>query len=309
MKGIDISGWQENLDLSKIKADFVIIKATEGVNHVSKSCDKHFQQALKLGKKLGIYHFARNSKNSAKDEANYFIENTRGYIGSAIPILDWEDKKSDVSWAKEWLELVERAYGCKPMIYMSSSVVNDYDWSEVAKENYGLWVAQYKDYGKDYNYDMSNSGEKPVVKYWDFYAMWQWTSVGRLDGYDGNLDCDEFYGDEKVWDKYVGENPNPVRRTPREVAEDIVSGIGYWGNGEERKINLAAKGYDYNEVQGIVNELMGYKPEPEVKYYTVKSGDNLSSIASKLGTTVNKLVKDNNIKNPNLIYPNQKLKY
>lgn len=42
-------------------------------------------------------------------------------------------------------------------------------------------------------------------------------------------------------------------------------------------------------------------------YYTVKSGDNLSTIASKLGTTVNSLVSKNNITNRNLIYPGQKL--
>lgn len=42
--------------------------------------------------------------------------------------------------------------------------------------------------------------------------------------------------------------------------------------------------------------------------YTVKKGDTLTSIAKKYKTTVNKLVKLNNIKNKNLIYPGQKLK-
>lgn len=42
--------------------------------------------------------------------------------------------------------------------------------------------------------------------------------------------------------------------------------------------------------------------------YTVKKGDTLSAIAKKYGTTVDKLVKDNNIKNPNLINIGQKIK-
>ena len=42
--------------------------------------------------------------------------------------------------------------------------------------------------------------------------------------------------------------------------------------------------------------------------YTVKKGDTLSGIASKYGTTYQKIAKDNNIANPNLIYPNQVLK-
>ena len=43
--------------------------------------------------------------------------------------------------------------------------------------------------------------------------------------------------------------------------------------------------------------------------YTVRSGDNLSSIASRLGTTVQSLVSMNSISNPNLIYAGQTLNY
>lgn len=43
--------------------------------------------------------------------------------------------------------------------------------------------------------------------------------------------------------------------------------------------------------------------------YTVRPGDTLSAIASRLGTTVKHLQSVNNIRNVNLIYPNQTLKY
>lgn len=211
MRGIDISNHQAGLDLSKVACDFVIIKATEGKSYVDPCCDKFFQKAMSLNKKIGIYHFANNPKNTAEQEANWFINNTRGYIGKAIPILDWESKNtSDVAWALKWLQLVEKAYGCKPMIYMSESVVNRHNWSSVANANYGLWVAKYRDNNPDYNYDMSNAGSKPSVKYWKFYAMWQWTSTGRLNGWAGNLDCNEFYGDSNTWDKYM----NKVQKVP-----------------------------------------------------------------------------------------------
>ncbi len=42
--------------------------------------------------------------------------------------------------------------------------------------------------------------------------------------------------------------------------------------------------------------------------YIVKKGDSLSTIAKKQGTTVNNLVKLNNISNPDLIFPGQKIK-
>lgn len=43
--------------------------------------------------------------------------------------------------------------------------------------------------------------------------------------------------------------------------------------------------------------------------YTVKYGDNLSSIAAKLGTTYQALAALNGLSNPNLIYPDQTLNY
>ena len=43
--------------------------------------------------------------------------------------------------------------------------------------------------------------------------------------------------------------------------------------------------------------------------YTVRSGDNLSVIASRLGTTVSHLQSANGIRNANLIYPGQTLRY
>ena len=46
---------------------------------------------------------------------------------------------------------------------------------------------------------------------------------------------------------------------------------------------------------------------PHETIYIVKKGDTLSGIAKKYNTTYQKLAKDNNIENPNLIYPNQKI--
>lgn len=45
------------------------------------------------------------------------------------------------------------------------------------------------------------------------------------------------------------------------------------------------------------------------RIYTVKSGDSLSTIAKRLGTSVSALTSKNGIKNANLIYPGQRLKY
>jgi LysM repeat protein len=45
-----------------------------------------------------------------------------------------------------------------------------------------------------------------------------------------------------------------------------------------------------------------------VDYYTVKKGDNLTVIAKQTGTTVNTIVHDNMIKDPDIIHEGQRLK-
>lgn len=88
-----------------------------------------------------------------------------------------------------------------------------------------------------------------------------------------------------------------------ELAKEVIN--GKWGNGEDRKKRLTNAGYNYQEVQNRVNQILGANNKV---YYTVKRGDTLSAIAKKYGTTVNQLVAWNNIKNPNLIYPNQNIR-
>lgn len=64
-------------------------------------------------------------------------------------------------------------------------------------------------------------------------------------------------------------------------------------------------------IWGVARPQYNVTPEPEPQkeeYYTVQKGDNLTKIAKKFNTTVDKLVELNNIENPNLIYPGQKLR-
>lgn len=220
--GIDISHYQKGIDLSKVKTSFVIAKATEGVNYTDPCFNTHMTKAKSLGKCLGCYHFAHPEKNTAKAEAQFFYKFVKNYVGSAILVLDWESSgKSNVAWAKEWLYEVYRLTGVKPLIYMSESVANAYDWSKVASGDYGLWVAKYRDNKPDKNHDMTNAGTKPNVKYWNVIAMWQWTSSGRLDGYNGNLDCDVFFGEAAVWQKYAQRKT----KTYTVKAGDTLTGI------------------------------------------------------------------------------------
>ena len=53
-----------------------------------------------------------------------------------------------------------------------------------------------------------------------------------------------------------------------------------------------------NELENVAGGAAYYND-----YYTIQSGDTLSAIAARFGTTINKLMSLNpQIKNPNLIY-------
>lgn len=59
---------------------------------------------------------------------------------------------------------------------------------------------------------------------------------------------------------------------------------------------------------GEVLSVSGGSPQPSAEYYTVRSGDNLSAIAARYGTSWQHIRDLNGLANPNLIYPGQRLR-
>ena len=308
LKGIDISHYQNGINIANLDVDFVVCKATEGVGYVDECCDKFYQQAKKVGKKLGVYHFARpDLGNTAIAEADYFIKETLGYHKEAILVLDWErGNLKNVTWAKQWLDRVYEKTGVKPLIYMSASVMRSADWSSVVKADYGLWVANY---GANKGVANESAFNKYPLKYWTFYALWQYTSVGRLSGYNANLDLNYFSGDKAAWDKYAGGSPSaststtkPVEKSVDELAREVIA--GKYGNGDARKQALGSR---YDEVQARVNKILGTN---KAEYYTVKKGDTLWGLAKKYYGNGNQYpkIKSLNGLTSDTIYAGQKLR-
>lgn len=272
LKGIDISNWQNGINLNAIDADFVIVKATEGVGWICNTFATQYNAAKAAGRKVGAYHFARpTGSNTPEKEANSFINalNIVGAVGEAVLVLDWEaENKGNVQYAKQFLDIVYEKTGVKPLFYTYENVVRSYDWSPLVNAGYELWIAKYRDNIIDYNYDMSNAGSAPVVKPWPNYIMWQWTSSGRLNGYNGNLDCNMFYGDSNDWNALAGKAKSDEidlsQYTDDQLADMVIDGA--FGSGEARKKALGSR---YAAVQNLVNiKLSTVKQTDEVSYYS-----------------------------------------
>jgi nucleoid-associated protein YgaU len=90
-----------------------------------------------------------------------------------------------------------------------------------------------------------------------------------------------------------------------ESVEDIAKEVlaGKWGNGIDRMNRLSAAGYDYAEVQQMVNSLVAGDSaisEQIEQTHEVVRGDTLSAIARKYNTTVAAILKDNRAKYPKI---------
>lgn len=350
LNGIDIASHQAGLNAGTIPADFVIVKATGGTGYVNPTCDGFYQAAKKSGKLLGVYHYAHEIgfQGTAEQEAQFFLDNIKGYIGEAVMVLDWEsDNKLDVAWAKRWLDYVHAKTGIKPMFYTYTAVLNSADFSPIAKADYALWLANYG-MNQPQGYNKPNT---PSGRGFQSVAMHQYTSSGRLPGWNGNLDLNIFYGDANAWRAYAGNKSKAATTTTAKPASkpavttntgykyavgQVVTFGGVFLSSTQAATANAKNGYtpasrlakNYGtitkqlKVNGrsvyLIDNGFGWINDGDVskvgastvtKTYTVKSGDNLSAIAARLGTTVNNLVSKNGIKNANLIYPGQVLKY
>lgn len=231
--GIDISNHQSKLDLDKLltkhpEIKVVIIKSSEGVNYDDAYDEKFIRIALAHGCIVGVYHFARPDKNGWLAEAKFFLSLTLKYKGKVFYVLDWERVGSAI-WAKNFLGYVAKETGSTPIFYSYESMINAHDFSSISR--YPLWVAKYRDYVIDKNFDMSSAGNPPNVKWWDDYIGWQWTSVGRLDEYSGNLDCTAFYVDEETLKRCIaGADPvqEEQKTDPIDAVLKIAAGeVGY----------------------------------------------------------------------------------
>lgn len=265
--GIDISGHQYDIDLSKIEYDFVIIKATGGYGYTNPYFKKQITQALSLGKIVGVYHFALDGcpNRGPELEAEHFVNTIKPYLGKVALALDWEAQavKLGPAWAKHWLDEVYRLTGLRALIYMSNGITSNVGWKQVAK-NHKLWMAQYANYNPQHGYNSNPWGSKTAGQWGSNIFIHQYTSQMWIDGWRSHLDANICYGTKEDWAQLIDRNASPAQPDPmpeptpipsgktyNELAKEVIA--GKWGNGTIRVKRLTEAGYDANEVQRYVN--------------------------------------------------------
>ena len=289
--GLDLSEHNGNVDFTKVKnsgISFVILRLGWIGNKENHTLDKKFienyNNAKACGLKVGFYVYSYVENETAMLSAINWIKNQISGKTHEYPIfLDVEHKQISGLSKEQQTNLCK--YFCDN--FENSGVYANLDWfknklniSELT--NYKIWLAQWtssENHSADFKVD-----------------LWQYSSEGKVDGIKGNVDMNYCLNCEENTEQITGQ------LSLLDLANAVIR--GEFGNGQERKQRLKSMGYNYNEVQAKVNELMGVSSVT----YKVKSGDTLSEIAQKFGTTVSKLASLNNITNVNLIYTGQILK-
>lgn len=283
--GIDVSQWQGgNIDFNKVKAagiNFVIIRAGYGrsISQKDPYFETNYKKAKAAGLNVGVYWYSyANSVADAKAEAATCIKTIAGKTFEYPIFFDLEER-SQFNKGRDFCSSLVTAFcgelekaGYFAGLYISRSPLEQYITRDVAKR-YALWVAEY---GGKLNYN----GD---------YGIWQNSSTWRVNGVSGNVDHDYSYIDYPSIIKKGGYN-------------------GFKKSKSEDKDKSKDKSKDNGEDKKKTEPKKTEPKKDKTVYYTVKKGDTLTAIAAKYKTTVAKLVKANNIKNPDLIYAGQKLK-
>ena len=214
-------------------------------------------------------------------------------------------KKVITECAKEFCKIIE-LNGYKAGVYANLNWFTNYIDVEQIKQ-FKIWLAQWNN--------------KPTASFNINY--WQYTSKGSLNGISGNVDMNYCYDDilkqvENV-EKPVENVDKPVDNFANNDLQEIVYIVKKGDNLTKIASMYGTTVQELVRLNAIKNPNLIYPNQKiiiktknntntESVYYIVKKGDNLTKIAYMYGTTVQELVRLNAIKNPNLIYPNQKLK-
>lgn len=192
--GIDVSRHQGVIDWDTVAKDpkiqFVYIKATMGYNHPDPRYEANISEAREAGLKVGSYHFF-TSKFSVEKQYRSFREMAKPSEQDLIPMVDVE-----TGWVKNWTKkqlrdslrkfcrLVERDYGCKPMIYS-----NEHFYNQMLAPDFNdhiLYIASYLHYPQ-----ISGNGA---------HDLWQFTEKGHIHGINEYVDLCRFTNDTGLKD-------------------------------------------------------------------------------------------------------------
>lgn len=193
--GITVSSWQGNIDwneLARQNIRFAFIKATEGNDLVDPKFGENWERARRTNLMVGAYHFF-SYDTPGKAQALNFIKTVPIENDSMPPVVDIEfyGNRGAAPAARNYVEGIlndllidlEKHYGKKPILYATPRTYQLY--LKGAYPEHLIWIRS-----------LFSRPSMPDGREWTF---WQYTSRGKLQGYDGMqkfIDLNAFCSDD-----------------------------------------------------------------------------------------------------------------
>lgn len=242
MKGVDLSTHNKKVDYKKLKQqgiDFAIIRCGYGKDDGQKDAmfETHYKGLKEAGIKVGVYHYSYcTSIENAKLEAKNCLKFIEGKTFELPVFYDLEETRIS-NLGKEAVTKIAKLF-CEEITnagYQAGVYANLY-WYRTFIDvnqliNYRIWLAQWN----------SNNEIKHSANFRVDYLQY---AVSYIDGVEGRCDLDYCY------------IPNHTKSN-EEIAEEVIKGL--WGNSPERQKLLEANGYNYYDIQNIINQKMKNK--------------------------------------------------
>ncbi len=195
-RGVDVSAHQKEVDWSRVAAagmSFAMIRAgyrgyTLGTIVKDEYFDANMSGALANGMDVGVYFFSQAlTPAEAEEEARQVLEWIKDYRVTYPIVFDWEEQDKEDSRTRNtdgntvtacalaFCKVIKDA-GYTPMTYGSPRKIDE---GGLALEYLGdypaFWLAHY-------------TKETAPTSFRYHYDIWQYSSTGRVDGIEGNVD-------------------------------------------------------------------------------------------------------------------------
>ena len=308
-KGIDVSNYQGVINWKQVKDNgirFAIIRAGYGrvASQIDPMYDRNDKECREMGLPLGVYWYSyATSPEEAEEEAKACLSvlKQRSY-----PLSVWYDiedasqiplsQKTVTAMADRFCETVEKN-GYTTGIYSYEAFLESHLTEDIRKKR-PICVAETG--VQKTTYDMP-------------HRMWQYSHTGRINGIAGDVDLNYLYAE--LPDQPTEPPTDPPAETHKTITYmvkkgDTLSGLAQRFGTTVQKLAVENGISDPNKIyagQKLKIRTTESKPDNEI-IYVVKNGDTLTRIAAKFHTTVEVLIKKNQIANSDLIYAGQKLK-
>lgn len=200
--GIDVARFQDDVDWTRVARSgirFAYMKATEGGDLLDPKFDRNWRLAARAGIPRGAYHFYYFC-TPPEVQARWFMRNVPRRAGALPPVLDLEWNPFSPTCttrpsgtevrrqAKIFLDLLERHYGQRPVIYTTVEFYRETGINRL--QGYEFWLRSTAQ-----TLDKTYPGQT-----WSF---WQHTGTGIVPGVSGGVDINTFRGSRAQWNSWL----------------------------------------------------------------------------------------------------------